>query len=80
MRLWKSLIIIVLACSFGVARGQADNSLLDKIDFNEIARCLTKAQESDTNPKNQQYNMILAADSILSKSVDSYQIYVALYQ
>ena len=80
MRLGKSLIIIVLACSFGVARGQADNSLLDKIDFNEIARCLTKAQESDTNPKNQQYNMILAADSILSKSVDSYQIYVALYQ
>ena len=92
MKCFKSLVIIVLLLANIVAKGQADDSLLDKIDFNDttliegdfmwqtIAEYLTQAQKSDNNPTNQMYNMILAADNILSRSTTSYQMYMAVYQ
>lgn len=92
MRFVKALIIIVLLSAFSVAKGQTDNSLLDKIDFNDttliegdlmwatIAEYITQAQQSNANPKNQSYNMIMAADNVLSRCVSSYQMYVAVYQ
>ena len=92
MKLHKSLIIIVLVSAFSFAKGQSDELLLDKIDFNDttlieggfmwetIAEYITQAQESDADPKNQMYNLILAADNVLGRSVTSYQMYVAVYQ
>lgn len=92
MKRFKSLIIIVLLLVVSIAKGQADDSLLDRIDFSDttmiqgdlmwetIAEYITQAQNSDTNLKNQMYNMILAADNVLSKTVVSYDMYLAVYQ
>ena len=92
MKYIKSLTIIVLIIVFSTMKGQFNDALLDKIDFNDttliagdfmwktIAEYLTEAQESDANPKNQSYNLILAADNVMSRSVTSYQMYVAVYQ
>ena len=92
MKLVKSLIIIVLMSVFSVVKGQSDASLLDRIDFNDttliegdfmwqtIAEYLTGAQNSNTNPKNQMYIMIMAADNVLSRSITSYEMYLAVYQ
>ena len=92
MKLIKNLIIIVLLSVISIARGQADDALLDKIDFNDttliqgnfmwqtIAEYISQAQESDANPTNRMYNTILAADNVLSRSVTSYEMYVAVYQ
>ena len=76
MKLLKLLIVIILVSVFSVAKGQDDDSL----PWDTIAEYITRAQKSDTNPKNQMYNMILAADNVLSKSVTSYETYVAVYQ
>lgn len=88
----KSLIIIVLMFACPWMKGQADDSLLDKIDFNDttliegdfmwqtIAKYLTEAQNSNTNPNNQMYMMIMAADNVLNRSITSYQMYNAVYQ
>lgn len=92
MKVFKSLVIIVLLSVFSMARGQADDSLLDKIDFNDttliasdfmwetIAEYITQAQTSTPDTKNQMYMMILAADNVLSRSVTSFPMYQAVYQ
>ena len=92
MKVFKSLVIIVLLSVFSMVRGQADDSLLDKIDFNDttliagdfmwetIAEYITQAQTSTPDPKNQMYMMILAADNVLSRCVSSYPMYMAVYQ
>lgn len=92
MRFVKSLIIMVLLLASSVAKGQDDKSLLDEIDFNDttliendsmwltIAEYITMAQKSNANPKNQEYNMILAADDVLSRAMVSYQMYAAVFQ
>lgn len=89
---FKSLIISILLFVSVVASGQADDTLLDKIDFNDttqiegdfmwetIAEYITQTQQSDDNQKNQMYNMILAADNVLSRSTTSYEMYRAVYQ
>ena len=92
MKCLKSLVIIVLLTVFSMVKGQTDDSLLNQIDFSDtsliegdfmwqtIAEYITKAQESDTNPKNQAYMTILAADNVLSRSAVSYPMYLAVYQ
>lgn len=75
-----------------MAKGQTDESLLDRIDFNDttmissdfmwetIAEYITEEQNKDVNPEHQMYNMILAADNVLSRSTTSYVMYKAVYQ
>ena len=84
MKSIKILIIIVLMSVVFVAKGQTDDALLDRIDFNDttlihsdfmwetIAEYITKAQNG--------YDMILATDNVLSRSVTSYTMYSAVYQ
>lgn len=92
MKLFKSILIIVLLSVFVMAKGQDDGSLLDQIDFRDttliegdfmwqtIAEYITEMQNSDSDPKNQGYMMILAADNVLGKCVVSYPMYLAVYQ
>ena len=92
MKYIKTLIIIVLLAVVNVAVGQAEGSILDSIDFNDttmidgdfmwksIAEYITAEQNKDADPRNQSYNMILAADNVLSRSSTSYLMYKSVYQ
>ena len=92
MKIYKLLIIIVLMFVCSMAKGQTDDSLLDQIDFSDttliegdfmwqtIAEYITEVQNSEPNPKNQSYMMILATDNVLSRCVVSYPMYLAVYQ
>ena len=92
MKLLKIFVIIVLLFECSLAKGQADDALLDKIDFSNttmiesdfmwqtIAEYLTKVQENTADNKNQIYDLILAADNVMSRSVTSYEMYTAVYQ
>ena len=92
MKIFKSLIIIVLMSMLSIAKGQTDDSLLEQIDFRDttlikgdflwqtIAEYITEVQNSVPNPDNQVYMMILASDNVLNKCVVSYPMYAAVYQ
>ena len=92
MKYIKSLIILVLMLVLNTAFGQSRGAVLDEIDFNDttminsdfmwktIADYITSEQNKDANPENQVYNMILAANEVLSRSSTSYVMYSAVYQ
>lgn len=92
MKTFKSLIIIVLMFVFSPLRGQTYDAFLDKIDFsdttliesefmiNALTDYLTQEQEKDLEPRAQMYNLILASDIILSRSVTSFAMYKFVYQ
>ena len=92
MKYFKLLIIIVLLAIFNIVEGQVEDSILDEIDFNDttliesdfmwktIADYITAEQNKDTDPNNQMYNMILAADNVLSRSSTCYTMYKSVYQ
>ena len=75
-----------------MAMGQSEKSVLDRIDFNDttmiegdflwqtIADYITSEQNKATDPNSQTYNMILAADNVLSRSCTSFVMYKAVYQ
>lgn len=92
MKYFKSLIIILLLAVANVAVGQVEESILDRIDFSDttminndfmwetIAEYITTEQHKSVSYDSQMYNMILAADDILSRSCTSYDMYKAVYQ
>ena len=75
-----------------MAMGQSEKSVLDRIDFNDttmiegdflwqtIADYITTEQNKAADPNSQTYNMILAADNVLSRSCTSFGMYKAVYQ
>lgn len=87
----KLLIIIALLSVFSPLRGQMDDALLEKIDFNDttlvdsdffekkLAEYIDSAQNPQLSAKNQMYNYILATDNILSKCT-SFEMYSFVYQ
>ena len=91
MRNIKLLIIIVLLFVFSKINGQIDNSLLERIDFNDttlvdseflkttLANYIDSAKNPQLPSENQMYNYILAADNIL-KECSSYPMYAFVYQ
>lgn len=92
MKYIKSLIIIILFAIANMAVGQSGKSVLDRIDFNDttmidgdfmwqtIADYITAEQNKTTDPNSQTYNMILAADNVLSRSCTSFVMYKSVYQ
>ena len=92
MKYFKSLIVIMLLAIANTMTGQSEESVLDRIDFNDttminsdlmwqtIAEYITTEHNKSANPNNQMYNMILAADNILSRSCTSFVMYKSVYQ
>ena len=88
----KLLIIIVLLLGFSTMRGQNNESMLDRINFNNeklvgsdllkntITEYMTMVQNASKSQSNPNYNLILAADNILSRSHTSFQMYKFVYQ
>ena len=92
MKCIKLLIIILLLTIDNTMMGQSEESILDKIDFNDttminsdlmwqtIAEYITAEQNKSANPNSQMYNMILAADNVLGRSCTSFVMYKSVYQ
>ncbi len=91
MKYFKSLIIIVLLFACNMAKGQSEASILDRIDFNDttminndlmwktIAEYITTEQNKSASDK-KMYDVILAADNVLSRSCTSFTMYLAVYE
>lgn len=92
MKYFKSLIIILLLLANCKTVAQVEESVLDRIDFNDttminndfmwetIAEYITTEQHKSVSYDSQMYNMILATDDVLSRSYTSYTMYKAVYQ
>ena len=88
----KLLIIIVLLFGFSTMKGQNNESVLDRINFNDerligsdilkntITEYMTMVQNASKSQTNPNYNLILAADNIMSRCYSSYQMYKFVYQ
>lgn len=91
MKSVKLLIIIILLSVFSIARGQINDDLLEKIDFNDttlvdsdflkttISDYITSAQNPDLSPRNQMYDMIIATDNVL-RNCTVYPMYKFVFQ
>lgn len=71
MKRIKILIIILLLAIVKTVAGQEEKSVLDS-----IAEYITAEQKKSDSP----YNMIMAADNVMSRSCTSYQNYKEVYQ
>lgn len=92
MKYFKLLIIIMLLIFTNKAFGQNGMSALDSIDFNDtttvysnfmwqtIADYISSEQNKTADPNSQSYNMIIAADNVLSRSCTSYFMYKSVYE
>ena len=88
----KLFIIIALLFGFFTARCQYSDSALDRLDFNDkslidsetlknaITDYMTMVQKASQSQSNPSYNLILAADNIMSRCYTSYPMYKFVFQ
>ena len=92
MRWLKSLMLVVMMSVLPIVVGQTENSIIDRIDFNDaalidsdtlriaIAKYIDSSYDKSMPAKDAMYDMILAADNVLSRACTTYEMYSFVYQ
>ena len=92
MRWLKSLMLVVMMSVVPIVVGQTDDSIIDNIDFNDttlidsdtlriaIAKYIDSSYDKSMPAKDAMYDMILAADNVLSRACTNYDMYSFVYQ